>query len=39
MPNEIRELRPADVVMGYWQELLVIEEDAEVLEPVYWEAA
>lgn len=35
----IGELRPFEVVMGYWQELLVIEEDAEVMEPVYWEAA
>jgi hypothetical protein len=32
MPEE---LRPAEVIWNYWQEVLVIEEDADLLEPEY----
>lgn len=30
------DLRPAKAIELYWRELLSIEEDAEVLEPVYF---
>ena len=36
MPTE---LRPAEIIEMYWRTQIVIEEDAEMLEPVYLEAA
>lgn len=35
----IPELRPAEIIEAYWNETIVIEEDAEILEPVYMEVA
>lgn len=32
-----RELRPSEVLELYWRTQIVIEEDADVLEPVYVE--
>jgi hypothetical protein len=29
-------MRPAAVVIAYWRELLAIEEDALMLEPIYF---
>ena len=31
------ELRPAEVVLGYWKEVLMIEEDAILFDPEYVE--
>lgn len=28
-------MRPRSIIWAYWQELIVIEEDAILLEPVY----
>jgi hypothetical protein len=32
-------VRPFEVIKAYWQQVIVIEETAEFLEPLYWEAA
>ncbi len=32
-------LRPAELIKMFWMETIVIEEHAEILEPVYLEAA
>lgn len=33
------ELRPSEIIRMFWSEQIVIEEDAEFMEPVYWELA
>lgn len=33
------DLRPAEIVLGYWREQIVVEEDADLLPPVYLEVA
>jgi hypothetical protein len=35
----IIELRPSEIIWLYWQEQIVIEEDAELLNPEYVEGA
>lgn len=37
--TEVDIQRPAPVIMAYWRELLVIEEQAEICEVEYLEAA
>lgn len=33
------DMRPAEILEMFWREQIVIEEDAEILEPLYMEAA
>lgn len=35
----MKDLRPPAIVWAYWKEIMVIEEDAVLLEPAYLEAA
>lgn len=35
----ISEFRPDQIIIGYWREVLAIEEDAEMLEVEHLEAA
>ena len=37
MPQIIKltEIRPSEIVLAYWKQLLVIEEDAEIFETLY----
>jgi len=37
MPHIVDELRPAEVILACWREVLWIEEDAEVFQPDYLE--
>ena len=30
------DLRPTEIVLAYWMEVLAIEEDAEFMDPVYF---
>lgn len=30
-----KEMRPSEIVWAYWKEILVIEEDAYLLDPAY----
>lgn len=32
-----KELRPSEVIELYWREVISIEEDADILEPIYLE--
>lgn len=36
---ELLEPRPAEIILAYWKEQIVIEEDADLLEPVRLEVA
>lgn len=37
--HEILDLRPTEIVLAYWKEQIVIEDDAELMEPVYLEVS
>lgn len=38
-PKVIQQFRPDAIVIGYWREVLAIEEDAEMGEVTFLEAA
>lgn len=37
--HQIVTKRPDPILMAYWREQIVIEENAVILTPVYWEVA
>lgn len=37
--HEILDLRPTEIVLAYWKENVMIEEDADLLDPIYLEVS